>query len=696
MHWLASRFFRLAACRDSALLYGVSVSTNSGKHLGPRCMDRGVIIGLLFLVASMTAADAPPVSPSDVAEPAPEHVVADPTRVDPVGQDPLRGRLDLGHQSGTINPFLYGQSLASLGRGLDAGLWAELIEDRKFFRPPTAPGSPWERFGGEIGWSLTYDVERTYAGVGTVKVTVSHRAQEALHGIGQGGLPLVADQEYVGHLILAGRGMVKVILEWGERVGDRDVIGIRLSQEGFGRYPIRFRPRTASNDGRLSVGLESTGSIWIGGVSLMPADHQDGLRADTIALLNQLGTPVYRWPSEGATGYDWRDGIGPRERRPPRHQPSAARVESNDFGIDEFLAFCRKLGAEPLVVVDTGIGSPELAAALVQYCNGSDRTTWGRRRALNGHAAPYNVRWWAVGGGLPGDGQVDDLPLEQRLIRHREFALAMRAIDDQIQLVAYGQTGAWNGRILAECGDTMAVLSRRIAPLEDQDPQQLAADPAFVLRGVVEDHREIIEQTATLLGRPVPIALEGWNLDLGSGQTEEASSILPEPWRHALAITSRLHEMTRHPDLVQMAYFAPTPAQVLGTVQPSMTTARLTPAAVPLALYRQRYGSESLRVEGDLAPLDVVAALTADRSLVTIGIVNPAHQPATLAFDLTGASIATRATCHRIKFVAPAGDQPSDIRAHPAIEETVIDDFDPESIEIPPLSVTVYQVPLSR
>ena len=71
------------------------------------------------------------------------------------------------------------------------------------------------------------------------------------------------------------------------------------------------------DDGQLIVVARGTGRLRIGTVSLMPADNVDGMRADTLALLKQLDSPVYRWPGGNfVSGYDWRDGIGERDLTP--------------------------------------------------------------------------------------------------------------------------------------------------------------------------------------------------------------------------------------------------------------------------------------------------------------------------------------------------------------------------------------------
>ena len=136
----------------------------------------------------------------------------------------------------------------------------------------------------------------------------------------------------------------------------------------------------------------------------MPKDNIDGMRADTIKLLKELNAPVYRWPGGNfVSGYNWRDGIDPdRDKRPPRKNPAWTGVEHNDFGIHEYIAFCRLINTEPMISVNTGLGKVEEAAKEVEYANGSADTEMGKLRAKNGSKEPFNVQFWCVGNEMYG------------------------------------------------------------------------------------------------------------------------------------------------------------------------------------------------------------------------------------------------------------------------------------------------------
>ena len=104
-----------------------------------------------------------------------------------------------------------------------------------------------------------------------------------------------------------------------------------------------------------------------------------------LAYLKNLNSPVYRWPGGNfVSGYDWKDGIGPGDLRPPRKNPAWTGVEHNDVGMHEFIDFCKLLGTEPYIAVNAGLGNVEEARKQVEYCNGDMDTQMGKLRAKNG------------------------------------------------------------------------------------------------------------------------------------------------------------------------------------------------------------------------------------------------------------------------------------------------------------------------
>jgi hypothetical protein len=311
---------------------------------------------------------------------------------------------------------------------------------------------------------------------------------------------------------------------------------------------------------------------------------------------------------------------------------------------------------------------------------------------LNGDREPYAVRWWALGSGLPGDGQSDDLSLDQRLARHREFARAMSEMDDQIRLVAVGQRGPWNEALLAEAAKTVDVLTERLSISCQHDPRTDNDPPVSALRRIVSEYRNRVKNGLPFSTGPVSIGLDGWNLAASDGLN--GGDGLSQAWREALMAARGIHDIARHPDLIRMAHFAPQRREAVGTVHATRTNAVVAAAAIPLGLYRHHFGSEGLRIEGELEPLDAVAALSADRRQLTLGILNLGNVNARLDLELAGGSTDGHAIRHQMGFAQPLNTV--DDLPHPQIQESVIDDFDPRRIDVPPLSLTLYLVPLRR
>ena len=276
------------------------------------------------------------------------------------------------------------------------------------------------------------------SGKHTPRVTL---AGDQPRGIAQHGLGLIQGKTYEGRIWLAAHDAdaVQVSLVWGSEPKDRQVVAIDKPAESFTKTALKFTAGATTDNGRLEITALGKGSVSIGTVSLMPADNIHGMRADTLALLQELDSPVYRWPGGNfVSGYNWKDGIGDRDRRPPRKNPAWTGVEHNDFGLDEFMVFCRYLKTEPYIAVNSGLGDTKSAVEEVEYANGSADTPMGKLRAANGHPEPYGVKFWSIGNEMYGNWQLGHIPLEKYTQKHNEFAEAMRKVDPSIQLIGVG------------------------------------------------------------------------------------------------------------------------------------------------------------------------------------------------------------------------------------------------------------------
>ena len=215
---------------------------------------------------------------------------------------------------------------------------------------------------------------------------------------------------------------------------------------------------------RFAVTADRPGQFVVARIVLYPADHVGGADRDVVRLLASSRLPLLRWPGGNfASGYRWEDGIGPVETRPTRPNFAWGGVEPNHFGTDEFIAFCRAVGCEPMICVNAGSGTPEEAARWIEYCNGPADSPMGRRRAAAGHTQPYQVRRWEVGNELWGKWQVHWTTAAGYVDRYRQFAKAMLAADPTIQLYSCGAPAmwgkAWNDTLIRGIGPTLATIT---------------------------------------------------------------------------------------------------------------------------------------------------------------------------------------------------------------------------------------------
>ncbi len=611
-----------------------------------------------------------------------------------------------------INPFIYGQFIEHLGRCIYGGIWAEMLEDRKFYFPvtpayrpyralegspfPVVGASPWEILGPAD--SVTMVAEDSFVGDHTPLVAAGS-------GIRQRDLGVVAGKEYEGYVWLRapeGAAAAKVTLVWAEGDAGRQTVAVENVGPEYRKYPVRFTPGARTDEAMLEIAVEGA-PVLVGTASLMPADNVDGLRADTLELLEQLGGTMYRWPGGNfVSGYDWRDGIGDRDRRPPRRNPAWTGVEHNDFGMDEFLAFCRRVGAEPVVTVNTGFGDHYSARQQVEYANGSAETIGGRWRIENGHPEPYGAKYWCVGNEMWGDWQLGFMQLRHYTLKHNLVARAMWEADPELELVGSGALGhinrrfdpneqrGWSRGMLEQCASTMDYIGEHFyrGRRADDVPGHVA-QMVDAVRQKAEGHRKLQAELGLLPDRMVPIAMTEWNYWHHPYVYGELGCVYD--LADALGIAAGLHEYFRHSDIMQMAHYAQT-VNVIGCIKTTKTEAFFATTGLPLMLYRRQFGSIPVELTGNHAilGLDVAAAWTDDRAALTVAVVNPLPTPQTVAVAVEGVELAGEGTVWTI-----AGDDP---RLHNEAGEPRVQIAEGTlqfagSIEAPPYSITLVRLP---
>ncbi len=620
-------------------------------------------------------------------------------------------RVDLAEQGEPISKYIYGQFIEHLGRCIYGGLWAEMLEDRKFYYPVTGEAPAWTMYkpgprswDGEghpyelltrSPWMIVGDKEAvsmvtqdSYVGQHTPRIALPGDGKPG--GLLQERLGLVDGREYTGRIVLAGSGNagpINVSLVWGGGATDRDTVTIEKIGKAYATFPLRFTARGSTDNGRLEIVGAGKGHFLIGTVSLMPADNILGWRADTVALLKQLNAPVYRWPGGNfVSGYDWKEGLGDPDRRPPRKNPAWKGIEHNDVGLHEFLDLCREIGAEAFIAVNTGLGGAEAAAEEMEYVNGAADTPMGRLRARNGHPKPWGVKWWAIGNEMYGDWQLGHMPLEEYVKKHNRVVDAMRKVDPTFNPIAVGAKGRWSEQMLTTCSDHMSLISEHLYWQDRDDVVSHVAQIAARIREVAEAHRGYRKSIASLAGKDIRIAMDEWNYWYGPNEYGELG--VRYFLQDALGMAVGLHEFFRNSDIYFMANYAQT-VNVIGAIKTTKTDAEFETTGLVLKLYRERFGDVPLEVSGDFKPLDVAAALSPDRTAVTVAVVNPTDDPQRLTLKLSGAKLTGRGQKWTL---TGAGKWSHNAPGKPRQVDVVQSSFSETTgpLEVVPLSVTLY------
>ncbi|HEX4797554.1 MAG TPA: alpha-L-arabinofuranosidase C-terminal domain-containing protein [Humisphaera sp.] len=630
--------------------------------------------------------------------------------------------IDASKTGAPISKYIYGQFAEHLGRSIYGGLWAEMIEDRKFgqeitddYKPfdvaednygkPASfvylKNSPWKVIGPK--GTVTMDKTLAYVGDWSPVIHLPGNGMEA--GISQGNEPfngaggflaVEKGKKYVGHIVLAGdvdAGPVTVKLanpnaSSGLRVWSVDKLIDKLDGE-WKSYPLEFASLPDSDQVTLSITAKGKGTFRIGAISLMPADNVKGWRADTLTELKKLDAPLLRWPGGNfVSGYNWRDGIDPnRDKRPPRANPAWKNIEHNDVGIHEFMELCDLIKTEPYVALNMGKGSVEEAAAEVQYIVGAADTPMGRMRAANGRKDPWTEKFWAVGNEMYGTWQLGYMPVDLYVLRHNAAAKLIRAEAPSATLVACGDTNTkgWDSRMLADCGPNMNLLSLHTYVHEVVgDPYKHSVQLRDSIHGILSAFRGYNQPK-------IKVAFDEWNFWYGNYVYGELGT--QYRLKDALGVTMGLHEFYRNSDIVELACFAQT-VNVLGAIKTSRTAATLEGSGEVLALYRHQFGTIPIEIKQPAPDLDIAAAWTDDHKTITISIVNATSTPRTIDLDLGKTAIKNGATRWEITGATPQAHNEPD--GYPNLIRAVQKQVTFEKkLESPAYSAELYRLELN-
>jgi alpha-N-arabinofuranosidase len=247
-------------------------------------------------------------------------------------------------------------------------------------------------------------------------------------------------------------------------------IGYAQIARGPTRAFIRRRAGGTDFDRRvLGAFLEHLGRAVYTGVFEPGSRLADakGFRSDVVREVKELGVPITRYPGGNfVSGYNWLDGVGPKAQRPTVLERAWNSIETNQFGTNDFIDWCRAVGTEPLLGMNFGTGTAEMAVAYAEYCNVDRGTKWSELRRSHGYEQPHNVRYWCLGNEMDGPWQIGQLQSREYGRKARDVARQMRGIDRNVQLIACGSSGTnmpqylvWDREVLEECFDQVDGIS---------------------------------------------------------------------------------------------------------------------------------------------------------------------------------------------------------------------------------------------
>ena len=253
-----------------------------------------------------------------------------------------------------------------------------------------------------------------------------------------------------------------------------------------------------------------------------PSANADGFRKDVLDLTKELGVTLVRYPGGNfLSGYNWEDGVGPRDKRPKRMDLAWGSTETNEFGTNEFMAWCKAVGIEPMLAVNLGTRGPDEARHFVEYCNHPSGTYFSDLRRSHGVEQPHAVKFWCLGNEMDGPWQICQKTAAEYGRVAQETAKVMRWVDPDVELTACGSSnhrmstyGHWEHDVLERCFDQVDFISLHQYFRND-------ADDIKTYFSVIEDLDSFIKEVIAIAdtiaakrhsAKRIMLSLDEWNV----------------------------------------------------------------------------------------------------------------------------------------------------------------------------------------
>ncbi|MGQ9607853.1 MAG: alpha-N-arabinofuranosidase [bacterium] len=458
--------------------------------------------------------------------------------------------------------------------------------------------------------------------------------------------------------------------------------------------------------------IEHLGRCIYGGIydPGSPLSDERGFRKDVISAIKRLNVTNLRWPGGNfVSGYHWMDGIGPKEKRPKKMELAWHTVETNQFGTDEYIEFCRAVNTEPHICINMGSGTMDEARDWVEYCNGKEDTYFANLRRQNGHPEPYNVKYWGLGNEISGHWQIGAKSAESYSTMALEFAKVMKWTDRNIQLIACGSCQQipvemeWNRIVVQKLIDIADYLSIHMYVSNHENNYYEYMGTSEHIEKYIRTVKGIIDGASyhSQHGRKMKISFDEWNATFSPGR--EKSLHERYTLEDALVVGMFLNSFIRHADIIKIANMAQT-VNVIPAIYTNTEGLFFQTIFYPMELFANANGTIALdaycdckkfetRRYGNVPYLDVSASYDPAIRRITINIINRhLTDIVPVKIENSHGDLADKGTIFRI--TGPDIKAINDFK-----EETVVtkkQDLDVPSniftIELPPHSITAIQL----
>ena len=520
-----------------------------------------------------------------------------------------------------INPYIYGTFIEHIETCIYNGIWSEVIQDRKFYAPIGKDVSQWSIKKGTVDKGSQSPFEGKYSPVLNKGSSIIQR------GIA------VDSKNYNGYLYAKGNGTLTLIYT----IDSKEVRSeIKVSSSDYQKYTYSFLSPSKTKKATLEI-LSDSDNISIDSLSLMPEDNYYGMRKDTLEKLKELNAPFYRWPGGNfVSGYDFYDGIGDRDKRPTKRNlnyigleesfaTDADRLasdlmnigslgfygafEPNDFGLDEFIKMCRYLNAEPNIVVNSGLGSAQMAKDEVEYCNGSE----GRYASLRPQKESYNVKYFSIGNEMNGDWQLGHTDINTYTERHNTFAKAMKSVDPNIKIIAVGDNASsWTQAMVNACKNQMDYTSEHFYAERVED-------------NVKEHILSMKKQAEMRINNHRNISGIG-DIKMAIDEYAYMNAEVPSRMKDGMGIASGVNEMIKNGDVVSIACYSSTVNATQGQIITDNFDSYLEGSGYALSLYRDNLKNHYLPMKYRLSSGDeyyeAIMTINKEKNEVALAVIN--------------------------------------------------------------------------